>query len=110
MRMIDLVVAGITLGLLWGSWQFIFLFMSKRSYNKLKYENERFLDFCLRSYDSFIWRFRKVLHIDWFYNSKAFQIYLTLRGVVLVLIAVALCIMLFMLYKTEYWNLLFERI
>lgn len=110
MRMIDLIVAGITLGLLWGSWQFVFLYMSKRSYNKLRQGNERFLDFCLRNYDSVIWRFRKVLHIDWFYNSKAFRIYVILRGVVLVLLAVGLIIMIFMLRNTDYYGLLFERI
>lgn len=110
MRVIDLIIVGVTLGILWGSWQFLFLYMSKISYSKLKFDNERFLDFCIRNYNSAVWIIRKKLHIDWFYNSKAFRIFTILKGVLLVGMSILVIVLVFCLKNTDYYRLLFERI
>lgn len=88
--------------LLSGFWQFIWIKITVKGWELEKEEGETFFQFCYRWYGGIVWKLRKRLHIEWFYNSKAFLRFIRLKGVCLICLAIALTIFIFKVSGTEY--------
>lgn len=93
--------------LLFGIWQFIWLWLHSKGYEINKENNESFYDFMCRYYkDSVIWKIRKKLNIRWFYNSRAFKNFIRLKGIVFIIFSLAIFILFLYLKSTDYGFLL----
>lgn len=86
-----------------GVWQFLWIVIHKKGYELEKLENETFYDFLFRYYeDDFFWKLRKRYGARWFYRSKAFLLFMKIKGVLLILSSVLIALGTFLLSESEY--------
>lgn len=102
MRIKDIFIFFSSLLILFGLWQFVWLWIAIRGFKYLRENNETFFQFCCRNFDSAIWRIRKKFKMDMFYNSRVFKISVILKGLLLVLLGVVIIVVYFLIKSTEY--------
>lgn len=90
--------------LILGVWQFLYIKIHKKGYELEKKENETFFEFMCRYYeDDFFWKLRKKYGIKWLYNSKIFEKYIKLKGIILILFGLIVVFGLLLLRQTDYY-------
>ena len=112
MRILDILLFLGFINLFFGSYQFYFLYVTKKTFDiKVKegYDGTWFR-FCCETFDTWIWRFRFKSKFRWFYESKLFKNLFRLKGIILCLIGIAIFLILFWLKQTEYWNSIVQKI
>lgn len=68
-----------------------------------KQDDESFMDFLFRYYDSeWQWQIRKRFGPKWFYYSKWFLRFIKFRGIVLILAGLVIGLAVFFVSRTEY--------
>ena len=85
-----------------GIWQFLYLRISLKGYEKKKQDGETFFDFCCRYYGGVDWKIRQKLGIKWFYNSRAYKLCWKLKGVGFLLVSVAFLSLHIWINHTDY--------
>ena len=91
-----------------GVFQFAWTKINKKGYVLKQEEREKeglprqsYFEFCCEYYDSFPWKLRKALGINWFYNSKLFDWYIKLRGILLIALGLVLIVIIIALSQSE---------
>ena len=108
MRLLDILMFIGFINIFIGLYQFYFLYVTKKTFDiKVKegYDGTWFR-FCCESFDNWIWRFRLKSKFRWLYEGKVFVIFFRLKGIILCLIGFGIFLALFLLNKTDYWNLI----
>ena len=112
MRLLDLLLFLAFINIFLGSYQFYFLYVTKKTFNnKVKegYEGTWFR-FCCETFDNLIWRLRLKSKFRWLYESKVFVIFFRLKGIILCTIGISIFIGLFLLERTDYWSYILVEI
>lgn len=103
-KIFDIIVFFITYIFILGVWQFISLRINKKGYEIEKEDNETFFDFMCRYYsDDLFWKIRKKLGYSWIYNSKIYEKFVILKGIILIAFAIIMIIILLLFHKSEYF-------
>jgi hypothetical protein len=105
-RYVDLFTTLATLAILNGVFSFFYIGHLKKSFNKNHENGDTFYDYCCRRCkDEPIWWLRKKLNMRWYYNSKAFIRISRFNSVLQVLLGIIIFIAIFLVSRTEYWEL-----
>ena len=99
--------------ILYGSYEFFFLYVTKKRYD-LAIEYKEFsgtwFEYCCKEIDTWIWLLRSKMKFRWFYESLIFKNFLRLRGIILILVGVIILILLFYLKTTEYNEFIIQKL
>ena len=112
MRLLDLFLFVAFINILYGCYQFYFLYVTKKTFDiKVKegYDGTWFR-FCCETFDNWIWRLRFKSKFRWLYESKVFVFFFRLRGIILCLIGVLIFLGLFLIEKTDYWEFIITKL
>lgn len=86
-----------------GIWQFLWIKIHRKGYEMEKLEDESFTDFLFRYYeDELLWKLRKRFGPKWFYYGKSFIRFTKIKGVILIVVGIAIGVAVFLVSKTEY--------
>lgn len=109
----DIMIFIGTILILYGSYEFIFLYITKKRYD-MAVKNEEYkgtwFQFCCDRFDTIIWKFRKKSKSRWFYESLIFKNFLRLRGFILIVLGLIILILLFYIKNTEYYNFIIQKL
>ena len=91
-----------TFCVLLGLWQFAWIVIHRKGYELEKQDDESFMDFMFRYYaDEWQWKLRKRYGPKWFYYSKMFLIFTKIKGVILIVVGLAIAFGVFFLSGTD---------
>ena len=101
MTLSDIAYLIIVLSFLRGIWNFISIYIQKRSYDVLN-NGESFYMFLCNHYS---WKIRSKLNLSAFYNGRAYIIFKILIGIIEILIGSILLVLIFYVKSTDYKEL-----
>ena len=103
-QIFDIIVFFIAYLFIYGIWQFIHLRINKKGYELEKQDHESFFDFMCRYYsDDLSWKLRKKIGLRWIYNSKVYERFIILKGIILVAVAILMVVLLLLFKQSEYF-------
>lgn len=102
-----------TILILYGSYEFLFLYITKKRYD-IAIERKEFsgtwFEYCCKEINTWIWKIREKMKFRWFYESLIFKNFLRLKGIILILLGVIILISLFYIKNTEYNEFIIQKL
>lgn len=88
--------------LYYGVWQFIWLRSTRKYYTQLKKEGESYFDFLCRFCTSPVWGIKRRLGYAKLYRLKTFGFFVKLKGIIFIVLGLAILIAMLLLQRTGY--------
>ena len=99
--------------ILYGSYEFFFLYITKKRYDlaiKHKEFNGTWFEYCCKELNTWVWYIRSKMKFRWFYESLVFKNFLRLKGIILISLGVIILILFFYIKNTEYYEFIKQKI
>ncbi len=101
-----IIIFFIVVSIYYGVWQFIWLKLTRKYYGMLKQDKESYFDFLCRWSPSLIWGIKRRLGFSKIYGWKVFDRLVHIKGILYILVGIALLVFLIVSSRTKYGVLL----